>query len=262
MDYHDLQRKLFELDPTDPREDLAKLKAAAVGGNEVSNTTNTIVENYEVPEGSLAVDKDYSLSDFAALAGIRLDEKQKMGAAGQAKGRDPMPSTSKPSKSGEQKHPLKDKLVGEAEPNDQTLGQRFMKGVDNYNKLPIENPLDKLRRGNTDKNPKQQTGSSTQQTQKVKGGLTGQQLGKQLGVSDPNIFNQAVMKVKQGQPLNRMHMASFSEAFQKLMQMDPQSTQKVMTMLKRMEAQPAESSNNSEESIKERLYRELNKKMK
>jgi hypothetical protein len=68
-----------------------------------------------VPEGSLQMDRDYSVSDFAALAGIRLDEKQKMGSAGQAKGKDPMPSTSKPSTSGEQPHPLKDKLVGEGE---------------------------------------------------------------------------------------------------------------------------------------------------
>ena len=35
------------------------------------------------------------------------------GSAGQAKGSDPMPKMSKPSSTGEQPHPLKDKLVGE-----------------------------------------------------------------------------------------------------------------------------------------------------
>ena len=29
MDFHKLQQRLFELDPTDPREDLAKLQAQA-----------------------------------------------------------------------------------------------------------------------------------------------------------------------------------------------------------------------------------------
>ena len=71
MDYHDLQRKLFELDPTDPREDLAKLKAAAMGNTvQTLQTVEPIVESVEVPEGSLQMDKDYSLNDFAALAGV------------------------------------------------------------------------------------------------------------------------------------------------------------------------------------------------
>jgi hypothetical protein len=46
-----------------------------------------------------------------------------------------------------------------------------------------------------------------------------------------------VQKVKQGQPLNRMHQAAMSDAFVKLMAMDPQSTQRVMQLLKRSEAQ-------------------------
>jgi len=46
----------------------------------------------------------------------KISELQKTGSAGQAKGKDPMPKTSTPSRSGEQKHPLKDKLVGEKAP--------------------------------------------------------------------------------------------------------------------------------------------------
>ncbi len=49
--------------------------------------------------------------EIKTLAGV--NEKQKMGSPGQAKGKDPMPKTSTPSKTGSQPHPLKDKLVGE-----------------------------------------------------------------------------------------------------------------------------------------------------
>ena len=117
MDYNALQHKLFAMDPTDPAEDLAKLRAQA-GGNAPAPAPQVdyIAESAVVPEGSLQMDRNYSVSDFAALAGIRLDEKQKMGSAGQAKGKDPMPNTSTPSTSGEQPHPLKDKLVGEDVP--------------------------------------------------------------------------------------------------------------------------------------------------
>ena len=173
-----------------------------------------------------------SVADFAALAGVRLDEKQKMGSAGQAKGKDPMPSTSKPSTTGEQPHPLKDKLVGEAGAVD-----ALKHGFSNYNKISaVTGAANKV----SSNEPKQKAGGATQQTQKTKGSVTGAQLAKQLGVSDPNAFLQAVQKVRQGQPINRIHQAAFSDAFQKLMAMDPQDTQRVMMMLKRMEAKEAQ----------------------
>ena len=114
MDYNALQHKLFAMDPTDPAEDLAKLKAQA-GGNAPAPEAKVdyITESASVPEGSLQMDRNYSVADFAALAGV--SEGQKTGSAGQAKGKDPMPKTSTPSASGEQPHPLKDKLVGEGE---------------------------------------------------------------------------------------------------------------------------------------------------
>lgn len=120
MDYNALQHKLFAMDPTDPKEDLAKLRAQA-GGNAPTPAPQVdyIAESASVPEGSLQMDKEYSVSDFAALAGVRLDERQKTGRAGQAMGSDPMPKTSTPSRTGEQPHPLKDKLVGEASPDEE-----------------------------------------------------------------------------------------------------------------------------------------------
>ena len=112
MDYNALQHKLFAMDPTDPKEDLAKLRSQ-VGSDAPAPAPQVdyIAESASVREGSLQMDRDYSVSDFAALAGIRLDEKQKMGSAGQAKGKDPMPKA----EPGRTKHPLKDKLVGEAD---------------------------------------------------------------------------------------------------------------------------------------------------
>ena len=111
MDYHDLQRKLFAIEPTNPAEDLARLQAQARGGSAApAAPVQNVTESYEVAEGSLQMDRDYSISDFAALAGVVTEGKQKTGSAGQAKGKDPMPAA----QPGRTKHPLKDKLVGES----------------------------------------------------------------------------------------------------------------------------------------------------
>ena len=114
MDFNALQHKLFSIDPTDPADDLKKLQAQAGGSAPEPKLENLAVvnESVDVPEGSLQLDKNYSVNDFAKLAGVT--ETQKTGSEGQAKGKDPMPKTSTPSKTGEQDHPLKDKLVGDS----------------------------------------------------------------------------------------------------------------------------------------------------
>ena len=136
MDYHALQQKLFALDPSDPAEDLRKLRESASNNVQKSaeDTKDYVQESVQVQEGSLEMDRDYSVSDFAALAGVTLNESQKTGSAGQAKGKDPMPKTSKPSGTGEQPHPLKDKLVGEADIEEGFI-DAFKKGKEDYNKL-------------------------------------------------------------------------------------------------------------------------------
>ena len=76
MDWHKLQHTLFEMDPTDPREDLAKLQQAAQGGGDLSNvppTKNYLEESAVVAEGSMPLGID-SIADFAALAGVQLNE--------------------------------------------------------------------------------------------------------------------------------------------------------------------------------------------
>ena len=138
MDFNALQHKLYALDPSDPADDLRKLAESASGNAPVSSATvDYVQESVEVQEGTMPVEGDYSLSDFAALAGVTLNESQKKGSAGQAKGSDPMPSA----KPGRTKHPLKDKLVGEG-PIDaldkfkkSKYAKSFSAGSDNYNTL-------------------------------------------------------------------------------------------------------------------------------
>jgi len=164
MDYHALQQKLFALDPSDPAEDLRKLRESA--GNNVQksaeDTKDYVQESVQVQEGSLEMDRDYSVSDFAALAGVTLNEAQKTGSAGQAKGKDPMPKTSKPSGTGEQPHPLKDKLVGEAD-----IEEGFIDAVKsgyndpNYNKLSALKPALDIARGKDGDSSPADTSSDT-----------------------------------------------------------------------------------------------------
>lgn len=254
MDWHKLQHKLFALDPTDPREDLAKLRAAAQGSAapKASETVDYLTESASVPEGSLSLDRDYSVADFAALAGVVV-ERQKHGDY--AKGSDPMPKA----KLGRTKHPLKDKLVGEQD-IEEDFRDAFKAGAANYNTVgAVKAGVDAMGQ----KPAPAKAAPQQQQAQKIKSSVTGAQLGKQLGVADPNAFNQAVMRVKQGQPLGRIHQAAMSDAFIKLMAMSPEETQRVMQLLKRSEAATeavAKPKSKEQESIKEHLYRLLNSK--
>ena len=110
MDYHRLQRTLFDLDPTDLKEDYAKLKAQAQGGGNAPSQepVDYLKETAQVKQGSLELDGDYSLSDFAALAGV-VTEGKKQKHADQVRGSEPMPKA----EPGRTKHPMQDRLVGE-----------------------------------------------------------------------------------------------------------------------------------------------------
>jgi hypothetical protein len=125
MDYHALQHKLFAMDPVDPAEDKRRMMAAAQS-SAVAPTKDYVTESVNVPQGSMPLGID-SIADFAALAGINLNEKQKHGDY--AKGSDPMPKA----EPGRTKHPLKDKLVGEDDNTEQNpeldkLIQKYMQG--------------------------------------------------------------------------------------------------------------------------------------
>ena len=115
MDFNALQHKLFAMDPVDPRDDIAKLKAQATGAAPAiaSESVDYITESASVPEGSLKMDKNYSIDDFAALAGVTVSEKRQRDAD-QVRGKEPMPKA----KPGRSDHPYQDRLVGDSIDND------------------------------------------------------------------------------------------------------------------------------------------------
>jgi|TARA_B110000503_G_C6981070_1_gene343241 hypothetical protein len=71
MDWNKLQHTLFALDPTDPAEDLRKLKESAGAPSDVATTKDYVVESVNVAPGSMPVEGNYSIADFAALAGVK-----------------------------------------------------------------------------------------------------------------------------------------------------------------------------------------------
>ena len=82
MDFAALQQKLFDLDPSDRAEDLRRL-SESVGGvpqESVQTEENFLQESVEIAEGTMPVEGDYSLSDFAALAGVTLNEARRKSA--------------------------------------------------------------------------------------------------------------------------------------------------------------------------------------
>jgi len=112
-DFYKMSAMMKDLFPSNPEADKQALRQMAnAPAQEAAPQKDYVAESVEVPQGSMPIGID-SVSDFAKLAGIVTEGTQKTGSAGQAKGSDPMPKTSKPSSTGEQPHPLKDKLVGE-----------------------------------------------------------------------------------------------------------------------------------------------------
>ena len=76
MDWNALQHKLFAMDPADPAEDIRKMtQMANQPAPEVKTETPHLSESVtNIPEGTMPVDKDYSINDFAKLAGVQLNE--------------------------------------------------------------------------------------------------------------------------------------------------------------------------------------------
>jgi len=226
MDYHDLQQKLFELDPSDPREDLAKLQQAAQGrGQDVPPAKDYVNETAQITEGSLPLGMD-SIADFAALAGVRLDEKQKHGDY--ARGKDKMPKA----KAGRTDHPLKDKLVGE---DDDNLNA-FQRGI---------------------KSAQSGAWAPDSAEKAIKGALTGSggNDSKEKSKSKPA----ANTSPATGDAVALKRFITNYDASLRAIAADPQKMKKFEDFVKREIATESKQSSNSE-SIKERLMRELKNK--
>jgi hypothetical protein len=112
-DFYEMSARMKELFPSNPQADKKALLAMA-GHTAPVETPTVVQESVEVEQGSLQMDKEYSISDFARLAGVTLNETQKTGSAGQLKGKDKFTKSSKPG-GNESPHPARNKLVGEDE---------------------------------------------------------------------------------------------------------------------------------------------------
>lgn len=257
MDWNKLQHTLYNLDPVDPRKELEQLRKIAqtpVATEEV----NLVNESYNIKPGSMPLGID-SVNDFAALAGIRLDEK-KQKDADQVRGSEPMPKAKK----GRTEHPFKDRLVGEADaPSSfaQAAKQGIQRGLDspNWAKDKIQQKL------GLDVGAK-----STPVPKKGNSKLQPNRLAQLIPVDNPQNFVTALRKTQQAgsQPLSRNEVTALADAFTKLLEMDPKETSRVMQALRQMQvstapaAGPTPTESIQRESIKERLYRELRNKSK
>lgn len=231
MDWHKLQHTLYNLDPTDPKEDFAKLREQANGNssNDIPPTKNYVSESASISEGTLPVNID-SIDEFAALAGIPITEgKQKTGSAGQAKGKDPMPKA----KAGRTDHPLKNKLVGEG-PLD-----GFAKGFQASQKGGALGPdaaeraagkiINKVTNPMSKKSPK--SGNKNNKTKSDSASAPSMRIATALGTSNTTLLNQAIQRLQKGQPLARNHYAPLEEAFKNILSMNRKELQRLTTIL-------------------------------
>jgi len=268
MDFNALQHKLFALDPSDPREDLRKLAESAGGMPQESApiTESLVQESVEVQEGTMPVEGDYSLSDFAALAGVTLTEAQKTGSAGQLKGKDAI----KKQPAGTTKNPSRDKLVGENDLDEISARNALKRGWDNHNTLGavgIENPLKKLIQPNASKPQK-----SNQKSKKPKPGdwksfLQQHTSSLQKIAADPmkrKQFDQFMSKMSEDtneQEIDEILPALGAMAVRAVGGAVANKAVDKLTASKKKKKKPIKSKiDPTTESIKEMLYRKLNNK--
>lgn len=208
MDWHKLQHKLFAMDPVDPRAELERLRKVAQTPTPLE-APDLIKESFEIKPGSMPLGID-SISDFATLAGIRLDEKQLKGSAGQAKGSDPVPSA----KAGRTKHPLKDKLVGEAGALD-----RFNYGRANYNNInPFKDPYS-FSKGSFARSSVQNTSPNSKNPKPSIAG-NAEQVARILKIQNIPLFSAAIVSASQGNPLSDNEKKILGQAFQNMLLLD------------------------------------------
>jgi hypothetical protein len=126
-DFYDISAKMKILFPPNPQGDLAALQQMASNSQEsMQPEQNFLQESVDVAPGSMPIDKDYSVTDFAALAGIRINESQKTGPAGQLKAKDNI--NIQPA--GTTGNPTQDRLVGEADEDRITALERRIEALE------------------------------------------------------------------------------------------------------------------------------------
>lgn len=225
MDWHKLQHKLFAMDPVDPAKELAMLRATAQTPTPLEET-DYLKESVQVTEGSLPIAIN-SIADFAKLAGVRLDEKQLTGRAGQAHGGDPMPKA----EYGRTKHPLKDKLVGEgpisaikntisAVKNNPSL----QRGYQNYNTGAAIGLGGGGGRATGAPPNRKNAAPAYAQSSKT--------LAAALAVTDKTSFASGVANAQTGAALSARENAALAQAFQNLMRSDDKVKRRALALMK------------------------------
>lgn len=117
----------------------------------LQETLHNIEYAKPISESRQVLENFDEVEKIKSLAGIKINEKQLKGSAGQVKGRTRVKRTSKPSRTGEQEHPFKNKLVGEKSKKpyrslteifktldnikNSSAYQNFQYGKQNYNKF-------------------------------------------------------------------------------------------------------------------------------
>ncbi len=122
-DFYKMSSMMKDLFPSNPEDDKKALMNMVNRAPEEVANKDYIAETASVKEGSLSMDKDYSITDFAKLAGVT--EAQKTGPEGQLKGKDAFTKSSTPG-GNESPHPARDKLVGEKDTNDLRRGVNIL----------------------------------------------------------------------------------------------------------------------------------------
>lgn len=266
MDWYKLQHKLFEMDPVDPQQELARLKAAATQ-QQTEPSKDLIIESYEIKPGSMPLGID-SIRDFAALAGVRIDEKQIKGVAGQARGSDPIPKA----EAGRTKHPLKDKLVGE------DFASSYKHARDNYNKLSLFRGSGNSGSSASSYGYRSASPATKNSQPDISGNVN--HMARLLQISDIQRFSSAVVKASQGSSLTNIEKQLLGEAFEKLLIMQESKKKEVFRSLlglaPRQASKPTQPTqptkptvtssrtyDNSKQTIKEHLLKLLeDKKLK
>ncbi|MDA7712466.1 hypothetical protein N9C48_00700 [bacterium] len=270
MDFHKLQQKLFQIEPTDRAADRAAMVASMQGANpqeSVQVEENFLQESVDVPQGTMPVEGNYSVSDFAKLAGVTLNEgKQKHGSAGQLKGKDAFTKSSKPG-GNESPHPARGKLVGEkTDDAPDSASDAFKRGYKNYNSpsafgigaSDIAKKADKAFGG---KNSKPDTGKTTAFDQ-----------GIQKILKDPALKKELLLLMKKANSKSQMN--SEAQKNRRPQKPKPRNTgYKDLEALRTSGAGGAHTDKSktiprkqkykqdpTQESIKEMLFRKLNEK--
>lgn len=243
MDFKKLQQTLFDLDPTDRSEDIAKLSAMA------SNNSAQINESREVelPDNiPTTYTPSSDINNLMALAGISTPQAQKLdesilGRAGSAAGS------------------VASAVSGAAG----TVGSSFSAGRKSPSVVGDAVSGAFSGRSGGGRAKKQSSGQDSE-NQKITGGKTGVEFAKALGLEDTNeiqLFSRGFESYKKGQPPGRNESVAIAKGFGNFLKMSYSNKRQVMDQFMRRIKPVGESDSNDLDDLKNKLKENLRKKL-